>query len=258
MNRQDPDWLEPLIEHEAFYFAFAGELEKTPVAWYFHSEALFDYGDANRAFNLRDDGRGAAAVADAVIRRFQGRRRRVIADVDPVAEAQGIGQALRQRGIMPVMGDTSFMRYPLPSPPPRKNPRALVQEIPKSGRQLEHWIEVVGGGDEDAEKWKRIARAEALFPATRLYMGFLEGMPVGTCSLISGHGMGRIESVATLPQFRRMGVGTSLVCKAIADSMMAGDAMTYLFTEAGGMGEALYREMGFETIAKNAFRRHLE
>jgi ribosomal protein S18 acetylase RimI-like enzyme len=159
---------------------------------------------------------------------------------------------------MPVVGDTSLMRYPLPSPPIRKNPRVQVQEIPKSGRLLEHWIDVVGGNDEDAEKWKRVARAEALFPATRLYMGFLEGMPVGTCSLISGLGWGRIESVATLPLFRRMGVGTSLVCKAIADSMMAGDAATYLFTEAGGMGEALYKDMGFEIIAKNALRRHLE
>ncbi len=253
-----PDWLEPLIEHEAFYFAFAGELEKTEAAWFLQGDVLYDYGDANHAFRLRDDGRGANAVVDAIIRYYQKSRRRVIADVDVVAEAQGIGAALRQRGIMPVLGSMSFMRYPHTSAPPRKNLRVQVQEIPKEGRLLEHWIDIVGGNDDDAEKWRRVARAEAAFPATRLYMGFLEGIPVGTCSLISGLGWGRIESVMTVALYRRMGVATSLVCRAIADSLVMGNAVTYLFTESGGMGEALYRDMGFEVVAKNPFRRHLE
>ncbi len=257
-SAENPDWLEPLIAHEAYYFSFAGELEKTPIAWFFRGEALFDYGDANRAFNLRDDGRGAPAVVDTVIRYFQSHRRRVTVDIDVVAEAQGIGQALRQRGIMPVMGNTSLMRYPLPSPPPRKNPRVQVKEIPKAGRELEHWIDIVGGNEADSEKWRRVARAEALFPSTRLYMGFLEGIPVGTCSLISGLGWARIESVATVTLYRRMGAATSLVCKAIADSQASGSAMTYLFTETGGMGEALYKSMGFETLAVNPLRRHIE
>jgi len=253
-----PEWLEPLIEHEAYYFAFAGELEKTPVAWFFRSEALFDYGDANHAFNLRDDGRGPTAVADAVIRYFKRYHKRIIADVDMVAEAQGIGGALRQRGIMPVVGSMSLMYYPHSSHPPRKNPQVQVREIPKEGRVLEHWIDIVGGNEDDSEKWRRVARAEALFTSTRIYMAFLEGIPVGTCSLISGLGWGRIESVMTIPLYRRMGVATSLVCKTIADSLVMGNTTTYLFTETGGTGEALYKNMGFESLAQSPLRRHLE
>src|ERR1051326_5690290 len=91
--------LERLLEHEIRYFAFAAEIERRDYAWYLDCPSLPGYHDVNRALHLRDDGRGPEAVARTVVARFRALGQAVVVDLDPVAEAQGIGPALRRLGV---------------------------------------------------------------------------------------------------------------------------------------------------------------
>ena len=97
--------------HEAHYFGFCADSERTPFALFLHGPDIPDYRDANRALRLRDDGRGPDAIAAEVIAYYRSRGLAVAADIDAPAEAQGIGAALRKRGCTPVSGDTLLMRY---------------------------------------------------------------------------------------------------------------------------------------------------
>src|SRR5882724_6252307 len=93
--------LELLIAHETAYLQMVARLEKTDCAWFLHGPQIPDYLDANHALRLRDDGRGPEAVAQTVIAYYRARELEPAADVDAVAEAQGIGFALRRMGITP-------------------------------------------------------------------------------------------------------------------------------------------------------------
>jgi predicted GNAT family acetyltransferase len=184
----------------------------------------------------------------------------VVADVDAVAEAQGIGAALRKREILPMAGAMQLMAYPSLEPPQTPDRGVRVERIAKEGALYEKWVEIVAG-EPDAEwhsMWEQVARAEAKFAHSRLYLGFVDERPAAVCSLISMEGAGRIESVMTLEAFRRRGAASALTAQAVADSLADGNDFTYLFTEWDGDGAKVYRKLGFETLARAPFRRHKE
>lgn len=256
---------EQLLAHEATYFAFAAQVTKTSSAWFLDSDSIPNYFDANRAIRLRDDGRGVEIIAGEVLAHFRQRGVPAAADVDAVAEAQGVGAELRRRGAMPVSGDTLLMRYRHSEPPQKINPGIRIEEIPHETYtgEAQQWIETVMSDEADsppdeAAMWRAVAEHEARATDCHLYLAYLRpGMAVGACDLFSWDGWGRVDSVVTHPMFRRRGVATALVSHAVTASLQAGNAVTYLFTEAGGAGEQVYRKLGFELWATNALRRHI-
>jgi GNAT superfamily N-acetyltransferase len=255
-------WLEQLIAHEVRYFTMVSTLEKTPCAWFLIGSEVTDYHDANRALHLRDDGRGPEAVAREVVSYFRARGLIPVADVDPEAEAQGIGAALRWLGITPVLEDRLLMRYPHNTPPLLPERGVEVRRIPNETGAGESvvWIETALADDADTEAadlWRTVLEHEARQASCRLYLGLLDGQPAGACDLFSAEGWGRIDSVATYPRFRRRGVASALVARSIADSLALGNAVTYLFTEGGGSAEQVYARLGFEPWGVNVLRRHI-
>ena len=112
-------WLDRLIEHEITYFRMAARCERTENAAYLYAPDLPEYHDANRAIRLRTAGRSAEAVAAEVVAYYGARGLPPVADIDPIAEEQGIGHALRRLAITPVAGDRLLMRYASPKPPLR-------------------------------------------------------------------------------------------------------------------------------------------
>ena len=64
--------------------------------------------------------------------------------------------------------------------------------------------------------------------------------------------MGYIDLVGTLPEFRRRGIASGLVLRAIADSQAAGNRWTSLEAETGTYAEQLYKRLGFRTV----YQRH--
>ncbi len=253
--------LDNLIEHEVGYLRMVAECVRTPFAWFLEGPDIPEYRDANHALRLRDDGRGPGAVAREVITYFRSRGRTPVADVDAVAEAQGIGIALRRLGITPFIGDYLLMRY-VAEPPPNISERGIhVDRIPnETGRAEAHeWIETVQSenlGRPDEAMWRQVAEHEARSTDCALYLARVEGKAAGAGDLFSHQGWGRVDSVVTRPEFRRQGVASALVAKAVRDSVTIGNTVTYLFTEAGGAGEQVYRKLGFVPWGVNVMRRH--
>ena len=254
--------LDRLIEHETLYLGMLAATVKTDAAWYLIAPARSDWGDANRALRLRDTGQGPAAVAQEVVNYLQRHDMRVVVDVDEVAEAQGIGPALRRMGLMPVMGRWLLMRYAHDCPPAL--PERGIEIVPVANEtgqgEAKAWIDVLMSDEQDPDTlamWQYVAEREAAYPPCRLYLACLEGRPVGACDLFSAAGSGRIDSVVVRPEYRRQGVASALTARAVADSLAAGNTLTYLYTEADGAGEAVYRKLGFTTWEANLMRRHL-
>jgi len=89
-------------------------------------------------------------------------------------------------------------------------------------------------------------RKASQYKGTKSYLGYYKGKPAGVCGLVSFNDVGGIFSVGTVPEHRRKGVATSLLLKAIADSLSTGDSLLYLITIKGSDAERLYTSLGFQ------------
>ena len=91
------------------------------------------------------------------------------------------------------------------------------------------------------------------FKGTMSYLGLFQGKPAGSCGLVSFDNVGGIFSVGTAPEFRKKGIATALLLKAVADSLTLGNTMLYLITTKGSDAERLYMSLGFE-VAYSHYR----
>jgi len=256
--------LDVLYAHEAAYYAFSSELQKTDCAWYLSCPELPESRDVNRALRLRDDGRGSEVVAREVVSHFRAAGTRVSAEIDAISEAQGIGFALRKIGITPVTQSRSLMRFTGGAAPFEPDDAIqLIEIVRNQGKSslTEAWIDTnLHDVDnyENAEVWRSLATREAYSPAIRLYLGSWNGQPAATCSLFQANGFGRIEMVETRSQYRRRGIATALVSRAVRDSSSSGDAHTYLYTDHKSDAERLYLSLGFVIEGIDVMRRHID
>src|SRR5256885_2069979 len=65
------------------------------------------------------------------------------------------------------------------------------------------------------------------FP-TRLFSAEVDGKLVANAELYSKDGVGQVENVATLPDYRGEGLARALVLRARAESRAAGNDLTFL------------------------------
>lgn len=253
------EWLERLLEHEAAYYRFGAVCERTPTAWLLSCESLPNFHDCHRAFHLRDDGRGADTAARETLTCLKGRAGRAVADIDPVAECQGIGRELRKLGMEPSSASFPLLYYPPVEPPSVPNGQIEVIEINPMDSEVETWIsmQIVDEREEqDRVFWKSVAEMEARSGMCRLFLAKINGEPAGACDQFSADGWGRIDSVITHPRWRRKGVATSLVIHAVNESIQSGCRFTYLFTRSGSDAERLYLQLGFVKAPILPIRRH--
>jgi ribosomal protein S18 acetylase RimI-like enzyme len=84
-------------------------------------------------------------------------------------------------------------------------------------------------------------------PDVQLFVGRLDGKPVGTSIAIRSRGASGIYNVGTLPEARRRGVGSAVTWAAIE----AGRAWGYdtIVLQSSVMGLSMYSAMGFRTVA---------
>jgi len=81
----------------------------------------------------------------------------------------------------------------------------------------------------------------------RHYLAYVDGVPVGTCALLSSMRTGGIFSVGTIKGHRGRGIAAAMTLRAVRDSFDEGNTLHTLQTEMGGNPERLYQRMGFET-----------
>jgi ribosomal protein S18 acetylase RimI-like enzyme len=93
----------------------------------------------------------------------------------------------------------------------------------------------------------------------RWFVGFVDGRMAGFASLLSAVGVGYLDNVVTMPGYRRRGIASATVTRAVVASADSGDAVVHLLAERGGAPQALYERLGFRTVAEiESFTRKLE
>jgi GNAT superfamily N-acetyltransferase len=110
-----------------------------------------------------------------------------------------------------------------------------------------------GGGVRWLRRLSKAAMSDGLLdPANTYYLGIVEGQPVATLHLLvngGAHGesskTGGIYAVGTMRTYRRRGVATALISRAVSDARAAGCDVIGLQAAAGGSAERLYARLGF-------------
>ena len=87
-------------------------------------------------------------------------------------------------------------------------------------------------------------------PEVRLYLAYVDREPAGTALLYSGYGLGCVDFIGTLPQYRRRGVASAATARAVADSQAMGNRWTGLEAAAGSAAERVYGKIGFRPVHK--------
>lgn len=81
----------------------------------------------------------------------------------------------------------------------------------------------------------------------RFYVGRYGGTAAGVVLTVSGDGLAGIYAVATKPEFRKKGISTALMKRAIEDAAKEGCDDITLQVARGSSAEAFYKKLGFET-----------
>jgi len=81
----------------------------------------------------------------------------------------------------------------------------------------------------------------------RFYVGRYGGTAAGVVLTVLGDGLAGIYAVATKPEFRKKGISTALMKRAIEDAAKEGCGDITLQVVSGSYAEAFYKKLGFET-----------
>ena len=82
-------------------------------------------------------------------------------------------------------------------------------------------------------------------PAVTLYVGRIDGEPVGVSMMFLSSGVAGLYQVEVLPEHRRRGIGTALTLASMEDARQQGYRIAVL--QASAMGEPVYRKIGFKS-----------
>jgi ribosomal protein S18 acetylase RimI-like enzyme len=85
---------------------------------------------------------------------------------------------------------------------------------------------------------------------TRLFAAEIDGKLVAHTELYSKDGVGQVENVYTLADYRGRGLARSLVLHGVAESHTAGNDLTFLVADADDWPQRLYEKLGFETVGR--------
>jgi ribosomal protein S18 acetylase RimI-like enzyme len=109
-------------------------------------------------------------------------------------------------------------------------------------------------GRRDAEARRQIVEFTELLAAatpTRHFAARADRDEIGSfCSLFQRDGIGEIDEVTTLDQYRRRGLATAVVCAAAGASLADGDDLTFLVADEGDWPKDWYARLGFEPIGR--------
>jgi ribosomal protein S18 acetylase RimI-like enzyme len=85
---------------------------------------------------------------------------------------------------------------------------------------------------------------------THLFAAEVDGKLVAHAALYSDDGVGQVENVLTLPEYRSRRLARSLVLRAVAESHAVGNDLTFLVADADDWPRELYEKLGFESVGR--------
>jgi ribosomal protein S18 acetylase RimI-like enzyme len=97
-----------------------------------------------------------------------------------------------------------------------------------------------------------VARTREVFLPTgeRFFIGTIDGVRAGYACLIRLDGVGYLDTVVTMPGYRRRGVATATVSAAVEASRSSGDGTTFLLADEGERPALLYERLGFRVASR--------
>ena len=125
-------------------------------------------------------------------------------------------------------------------------PDGFTIEAVGDSKSLRDWIGLATEGvwvleEEYVERF-------AATPAVTLFIGKIDGEPVGVSMLFLSAGVAGIYLVAVLPRFRGRGIGSSLTLTPLVRARNTGYRVAVL--QASEQGEAMYRRLGFKEYCR--------
>src|SRR5512132_3830077 len=87
---------------------------------------------------------------------------------------------------------------------------------------------------------------------TQYFAAEVGGRLVAHAELYSEDGVGQVENVFTLPDYRGSGLARAVVLRGLAESHDAGNDLTFLVADADDWPQRLYEKLGFETVGRYA------
>jgi len=136
--------------------------------------------------------------------------------------------------------------------PPGAGGRVQIREVTRPDLSFWSWyresLREFGSAQSEELLDQMTARtADVFLPAgMRFYVGLLGGARAGYASLLSLGGVGYLDNVVTMPEFRRRGVATATVTAAARASLASGDRTVFLLAERDGEPQHLYERLGFQ------------
>jgi len=132
----------------------------------------------------------------------------------------------------------------------RSNPDVRVEEI--GSHKLRDWFELQSVFP-DVESSRR-ARLEMIETVSRkdsahLFLASVEERPVGAGLVFINDEVASIHMIATLPEFRRRHVASTVALEAIRRARKDKSRLVWLRTRKGGTGEKVYTKIGFAPIS---------
>ena len=85
-------------------------------------------------------------------------------------------------------------------------------------------------------------------PMVKLYVGRIDGEPVGVSMMFLSSGVGGLYQVEVSSEHRRQGIGTAMTLAPMEDARQLGYRIAVL--QASTMGEPVYRRIGFKSYFK--------
>jgi GNAT superfamily N-acetyltransferase len=132
-------------------------------------------------------------------------------------------------------------------------PDLTIEEI-LDKKDLKTWCDIMtfvyDFPDFAHEPWFEMLASLGLGPDKpfRHYLARVEGKPVATASVFFGAGLAGLSSVATLPEYRKQGIGTAITLEPLLEARRSGYRIGALFSSE--MALDMYREIGFKEYAR--------
>lgn len=132
-------------------------------------------------------------------------------------------------------------------------PGLAIEEV-LDKKRLKTWCDIMtfvyDFPDSAHEPWFDMLASLGLGPDRpfRHFLGRVEGKSVATASVFFGAGVAGLSSVATLPEYRKQGIGTAITLEPLLEARRAGYRIGSLFSSA--MALDMYKEIGFKEYAR--------
>jgi hypothetical protein len=215
--------------------AAGGRVAETERAWMADaaSPALFDNVVTLRRPPTAADAR--AAVADAVDF-FPAERPFAVLSAWPVPDGGDLGIEL--------MGHPPFMLRPVGPPPTRPETRLEIRPVEDEDELATFFATIVAAypmpGGESA-----LASPGILGTSVRFWVGYEDGVPVGTAGVHVGHGLNDVEWISVAGSHRGRGYGAELTWAAtLADPGLPAVLI------ASDPGQPVYERMGYLRLTR--------